>query len=168
MCGCGQIRQNTTQPPLLQRPVRTSHQRGHEHREGTKVGTAAGRRGEECPSLLQTVLAHSSRRSWQARPGARIRPSGLRAASPLRNGNVLNPPPPLPLEHLPAWGLRDDRTPGTDQAVRGGRHGQKVHSGFPPPGREMPAAVRMPAVVRMPACHSRRVKGERPIGAATG
>ena len=35
-------------------------------------------------------------------------------------------------EHLPAWGLRDDRIPGTDQAVRGGRHGQKVHSGFPP------------------------------------
>ena len=51
---------------------------------------------------------------------------------------------------------------GTDQAVRGGRHGQKLHSGFPP------HAVRMPAVVRMPACHSRRFKGERPIGAATG
>ena len=32
----------------------------------------------------------------------------------------------------------------------------------PPPGRGMPA------VVRMPACHSRRFKGERPIGAATG
>ena len=31
-----------------------------------------------------------------------------------------------------------------------------------PPGRGMPA------VVRMPACHSRRFKGERPIGAATG
>ena len=31
-----------------------------------------------------------------------------------------------------------------------------------PPGRWMPAAV------RMPACHSRRFKGERPIGAATG
>ena len=38
----------------------------------------------------------------------------------------------------------------------------------PPPGRWMPATVRMPAVVRMPACHSRRFKGERPIGAATG
>ena len=35
-------------------------------------------------------------------------------------------------EHLPASGLRDDRMPGTDQAVRGGRHGQKLHSGFPP------------------------------------
>ena len=35
-------------------------------------------------------------------------------------------------EHLPAWGLRDDRIPGTDQAGRGGRHGQKLHSGFPP------------------------------------
>ena len=35
-------------------------------------------------------------------------------------------------EHLPALGLRDDRIPGTDQAVRGGRHGQKLHSGFPP------------------------------------
>ena len=35
-------------------------------------------------------------------------------------------------EHLPAWGPRDDRIRGTDQAVRGGRHGQKLHSGFPP------------------------------------
>ena len=35
-------------------------------------------------------------------------------------------------EHLPARGLRDDRILGTDQAVRGGRHGQKLHSGFPP------------------------------------
>ena len=34
-------------------------------------------------------------------------------------------------EHPPAWGLRDDRIAGTDQAVRGGRHGQKLHSGFP-------------------------------------
>ena len=71
-------------------------------------------------------------------------------------------------EHLPAWGLRDDRIPGTDQAVRGGRHWQKLHSGSPPRGRGMPAAVQMPAVVRMPACQSRRFKGERPIGAATG
>ena len=38
----------------------------------------------------------------------------------------------------------------------------------PPRGRGMPAAVRRPAVVRRPACHSRRFKGERPIGAATG
>ena len=38
----------------------------------------------------------------------------------------------------------------------------------PPPGRGMPTAVRRPAVVRMPACHSRRFKGERPIGTATG
>ena len=38
-------------------------------------------------------------------------------------------------EHLPAWSLGDDRIPGTDQAVRGGRHGQKVHSGFPPQGQ---------------------------------
>ena len=38
------------------------------------------------------------------------------------------PPAPPP----PAWGLRDDRIPGTDQAVRGGRHGPKLHSGFPP------------------------------------
>ena len=36
------------------------------------------------------------------------------------------------------------------------------------PGRWMPAAVRMPAGVWMPACHSRRFKDERPIGAATG
>ena len=39
-------------------------------------------------------------------------------------------------EHLPAWGLRDDPTPGTDQAVRGGRHGQKLYSGFPTPPRQ--------------------------------
>ena len=38
-------------------------------------------------------------------------------------------------EHLPAWGLRDDRIPGTGQAVRGGRHGQKLHSGSPPQGQ---------------------------------
>ena len=43
-----------------------------------------------------------------------------------------------------------------------------LHPPPPPPGRGMPAAVRMPAVVRMSACHSRRFKGERPIGAATG
>ena len=36
------------------------------------------------------------------------------------------------------------------------------------PGRGMPAAVRRPTVVQMPACHGRRFKGERPIGAATG
>ena len=70
-------------------------------------------------------------------------------------------------EHLPAWGLCDDCIPGTDQAVRGGRHWQKLHLDSPP-GRGMPAAVRMPAVVRMPACHSRRFKSERPTGAATG
>ena len=27
---------------------------------------------------------------------------------------------------------RNVAIPGTDQAVRGGRHGQKLHSGFPP------------------------------------
>ena len=63
-------------------------------------------------------------------------------------------PPPSP----------SGRIPGTDQAVRGGRHGQKVHYGSPPP----PAGRGIPAVVRMPAGHGRRFKGERPIGAATG
>ena len=67
-------------------------------------------------------------------------------------------------EHLPAWGLRDDRIPGTDQAVKGGTPWAEVAF----TGRWMPAAVRMTAVVRMPACHSRRFKGERPIGAAIG
>ena len=76
-------------------------------------------------------------------------------------------------EHLPAWGLRDDRIPRTDQTVTGGCHGQNLHSGFPAKqvdarSRWMPAAVRMPAVVRMPACHSKRFKGERPLGATTG
>ena len=36
------------------------------------------------------------------------------------------------------------------------------------PGRWMPTALRMPAVVQMPAGHSRRFKGERPIGAGEG
>ena len=36
----------------------------------------------------------------------------------------ISAPPPPPPPH--------DRIPGTDQAVRGGRHGQKLHSGFPP------------------------------------
>ena len=35
-------------------------------------------------------------------------------------------------------------------------------------GRWLPVAVRMPAEVRMRAYHSRRFKGEGPIGAATG
>ena len=69
-------------------------------------------------------------------------------------------------EHLPAWGLRDAyraliRPSGEDAMGRScilDSH----------PGRWMPVAVRMPAVVRMPACYSRRFKGERPIGAATG
>ena len=70
-------------------------------------------------------------------------------------------------EHLPAWGLRDDRILGTDHAVRGGRHGQKLYSGFPP--KQVDARSSADArSIRMPACHSRRFKGERPIGAATG
>ena len=64
------------------------------------------------------------------------------------------PQPPLPSQH--PWpcvtftllvavsspqsgGLHDDRLPGTDQAVRGGRHGQKMHSGSPPPPRKVDA-----------------------------
>ena len=65
------------------------------------------------------------------------------------------PPPPLVAgcgEHLPAWGLRDDRIPGTDQAVRGGRHGQKLHSGFPP--RKMDACGSADARSSTDACLS--------------
>ena len=51
-------------------------------------------------------------------------------------------------EHLPAWGLRDDRIPGTDR--QGRTPWAEVAFWIPPPGRGMPAAV------RMPACHSRR------------
>ena len=70
-------------------------------------------------------------------------------------------------EHLPAWGLRDDRIPGTDQAVRGGSHGLKLHCGFPP--RQVDARGSADARSSADAaCHSRRFKGERPIGAATG
>ena len=62
---------------------------------------------------------------------------------------------------LPAWGVCDDHIPGTDQAPGEDAMGRSCildsHS-----DRWMPAAV------RMPACHSRRFKGERPIGAATG
>ena len=55
-------------------------------------------------------------------------------------------------EHLPAWGLRDDRIPGTDQAVRGGRHGQKLHSGFPP--RQVDARSSADACSSTDACLS--------------
>ena len=55
-------------------------------------------------------------------------------------------------EHLPAWGLRDDRMPGTDQAVRGGRHGQKLHAGFPP--RKMDACGSADARSSTDACLS--------------
>ena len=55
-------------------------------------------------------------------------------------------------EHLPAWGLRDDRMPGTDQAVKGGRHGQKLHSGFPP--RKVDARSTADARSSMDACLS--------------
>ena len=61
-----------------------------------------------------------------------------------------SPPPPPPTRPL-----RDDRIPGTDQAVREGRHGAEVAFWIPTQGRWMPA------VVRMPACHSRRFKGDR-------
>ena len=50
----------------------------------------------------------------------------LRPPEPHKIDTRPSPPPP-------AWGLCDDRIPGTDQAVRGGRHGLKLHSGFPPP-----------------------------------
>ena len=108
-------------------------------------------------------------------------PYSHRTISQSQNSTSSLPPPPGELapmalcdihvagcgEHLPAWGLCDDRIPGTDQAVRGGPMGSSCILDSPP-GRWMPATVRMPAVVRMPACHSRRFKGERPIGAATG
>ena len=38
----------------------------------------------------------------------------------------------------------------------------------PPQAVQMLATVWMPAAVQMPACHARRFKGERPVGAATG
>ena len=68
-------------------------------------------------------------------------------------------------EHLPAWGLRDDRIPGTDQGrSREDAMGRSCildsHS-----GRWMPAAMRMPTVVQMLACDSSRFKGEGPLGA---
>ena len=65
-------------------------------------------------------------------------------------GKQSSAPPPPP---------RDDRIPGTDQAVRGGRHGLKLHSGFPPRQGDARGSA---------ACHGRRFKGERPKGAATG
>ena len=54
--------------------------------------------------------------------------------------------------HLPAWSLRGDRIPGTDQAVRGGRHGQKLHSGFPP--RQVDARGSADARISTDACLS--------------
>ena len=42
-----------------------------------------------------------------------------------------------PLTPTPPPPCADDRIPDTDQAIRGGRHGQKLHSGFhPPPPRQ--------------------------------
>ena len=55
-------------------------------------------------------------------------------------------------EHLPAWGLRDDRIPDTDQAVRGGRHGQKLHSRFLP--RQVDARGSADALSSADACLS--------------
>ena len=70
-------------------------------------------------------------------------------------------------EHLPAWGLRDAHILGTDRPSGEDAMGRNCILDSAP-GRGMLAAVRMPAVVRMPACLSRRSKGGRPIGAATG
>ena len=67
-------------------------------------------------------------------------------------------------EHLPAWGLRDDRIPGTDQAVRGGCHGQKLHSGFPP--RKMDARGSADARSIVPgAVATKRQPGKVPLDA---
>ena len=44
---------------------------------------------------------------------------------------------------------------------------QVVFKLIPPPYRGL-AKPPPSTIVRMPACHSRRFKGERPIGAATG
>ena len=66
-------------------------------------------------------------------------------------GNAPSAPPPRPPRAL-------IRPSGEDA------HGQKFHSASPPP----PPDRGMPAAVRMSACHGRRFKGERPIGAATG
>ena len=71
------------------------------------------------------------------------------------------------VEHLLAWGLRDDRIPGTDQAVRGGRHGQKLHFGFSP--RKVDARSSADARSSTDACLSkqkvqRREANRRPHG----
>ena len=63
-------------------------------------------------------------------------------------------------EHLPAWGLRDDRIPGTDQTVGGGRHGLKLHSGSPPPPRQVDARGSADARGSTDACLSwQKVQG---------
>ena len=123
-------------------------------RGGIWAGGASGRAGGRgrVPAGVTGVCvsAHAGDMpAWRV-GGRAARVQGRASFAPVR---ATTPPPP---------------GPGTDQAVRGGRHGQKLRSGFPPPGRWMSAAVRMPAVVWMPAYHSRRFKGERPIGAATG
>ena len=58
----------------------------------------------------------------------------------------------------PGMHWKGGRYPLCDIASGGGE--------VPPPA--LLRTLRMPAAVRMPACHSRRFKGERPIGAATG
>ena len=58
-------------------------------------------------------------------------------------GSARSPPPPT-----------YPRIPGTDQAVRGGRHGQKLHSGFPP--RQVDARGRADARSSTDACLSQQ------------
>ena len=119
-----------------------------------KMGTASC--GEEeagdCPGPRKETGLHVTQGSWEM--GSQVPP--LPPRNPLMPDCgvhylwsafvcfSISPPPPPPRdihvagcgEHLPAWGLCVDRIPGTDQAVRGGPHGQKLHSGVPPRQRD--------------------------------
>ena len=96
---------------------------------------------------------------------ALIRPSGEDA---MGRSCILDPPPP-------PSGRFKGRVQGKGSEWRSASRRRQLqtrsshHGVMPkPPGRGMPTAVRMPAAMRMPACHSRRFKGKRSIGAATG
>ena len=93
----------------------------------------------QAPAPKAMLPAGGTLPKWGHRHGGIMRPVPLllqfSEPAPFTPNAVGGQPPPPPIhcgEHLPAWGLRDDCIPGTDQAVRGERHGQKLHSGFPP------------------------------------
>ena len=126
------------------RPMGTVAYRGKGQGKGKGRGEGrlgqGGRGRSKGGEKLMGTTAYGGKGS-KGRAANGDRPVG--AASCRRDHHTMascqNPPPPPPpppgtivCATAPAWGLHDDRIPGTDQAARpalGGRHGQKSHSG---------------------------------------